>query len=66
MSQVEKIESQIAKLSSADLAAFRRWFVEFDASAWDQQFEADVKDGRLDSLAEDALQDHVAGRSREL
>lgn len=66
MSQVEKIEIQIAELSSAELAAFRKWFVEFDASAWDRQLEADVKAGRLDGLAENALKDHAAGRSREI
>ena len=66
MSQVEKIENQIAELSSTELAAFRKWFVQFDASAWDLQFEADAKAGRLDRLAETALKDHAAGRSREL
>jgi len=66
MSRVKKIENQISELSSAELAAFRDWFVEFDASAWDRQFEADVKAGKLDSLAEKALNDRAAGRSREL
>jgi hypothetical protein len=63
MSQLEKIESQLAGLSSAELAAFRKWFSEFDAAAWDQQFESDVKAGRLDALADAALKVHVqAGR----
>lgn len=66
MSRVEKIESQITELSSEELAALRKWFIEFDASNWDQQFEADVKAGKLDSLAECALDDHAAGRSRKL
>ena len=66
MSQVEKVESQIAGFSSDELAAFRRWFFEFGASAWDRQFEADVMAGRLDGLAEIALQGHVSGRSTEL
>jgi len=66
MSRVEKIESQVSELSSAELAAFRDWFAEFDASAWDRQFEADVKAGKLNSLAEKALNDDAAGRSKEL
>ena len=66
MSRVEKIVSQVGELSSAELAAFREWFAEFDASAWDRQFEADVKAGKFDSLADQALDDHAAGRSREL
>lgn len=66
MSQLEQIESQLAGLSSAELAAFRKWFAEFDGAAWDRQFEADVKAGRLDALADAALQDHAAGRSTKL
>jgi len=66
MSRLENIESQIAQLTSAELAVLRKWFAEFDASAWDRQFEADVKSGKLDSLAEQALSDHAAGRSTEL
>jgi hypothetical protein len=65
MSRVEKIESQIGELSSAELAAIRDWFAEFDASAWDRQFEADVKAGKLNSLAEKALNDDAAGRSKQ-
>jgi hypothetical protein len=60
------IESAIADLPPDDLAKFRAWFVEFDADAWDQQIEEDVKSGRLDELAEEALQDHAAGRTTEL
>jgi len=66
MSRVEKIVSQVGELSSAELAAFREWFAKFDASAWDRQFETDVKAGKFDNLAEQALEDHAAGRSREL
>src|SRR3954463_5178065 len=63
MSQVEKIEDQIAELSAADLAALRRWFAEFDANVWDRQFEFDAMAGKLERLAENALQEHDAGRS---
>jgi hypothetical protein len=41
------------------------WFAEFDANAWDRLFEADLKAGRLDGLAGDALKDYAAGRSKE-
>jgi hypothetical protein len=33
----------------------------FDADAWDPQFEADVKAGRLDVLADEALAGIRAG-----
>ena len=42
---------QIEKLSPEELAAFRIWYAAFDAEAWNRQFEADVKAGKLDLLA---------------
>jgi len=38
----------------------------FDAEVWDQQFEEDVAAGRLEQLAEEALQDLRAGRCTDL
>ena len=66
MSKVENIESQIKKFSPEELTTFREWFTKFDAEVWDRQFDADVKVGKLDSLAERALRDHAAGRSTKL
>ena len=66
MSKVEAIEQQIEELSPAELAAFRRWYAAFDAEAWDRQFEADVKAGKLDSLADKALQALAAGKSTKI
>lgn len=64
MTKVEKLEQEIAALSGKELSEFRRWYAEFDAAAWDRQFEADAESGALDSLADEALADHAAGRSR--
>lgn len=64
MTRVEKLEREITTLSGTELSEFRRWFAEFDASAWDRQLEADVNAGALDGLADEALADHLAGRSR--
>jgi hypothetical protein len=66
MSKVELIEQQIEKLSPAELAAFRRWYAAFDAEAWDLQFEANVKAGKLDVLADKALHSHAAGKSTKI
>jgi len=63
MSKVEKIESQIRELNPDELNALRRWFLEFDGDLWDRQIEADVRTGKLDSLANEALRDHENGRS---
>ena len=66
VSLVEKIEHQIRELSDEELRALRAWFADYDSEVWDRQFEADVKAGKLDSLAERALSDHAAGRSTKL
>ena len=64
MTKVEKLEQEIASLSGKELSEFRRWYAAFDAAAWDRRFEADAQSGALDALAEEALADHAAGRSR--
>jgi hypothetical protein len=63
MNKVESIEKEIEKLSSEELANFRTWYAAFDAEAWDREFEADVKAGKLDALAEKALRDHSSGQT---
>jgi hypothetical protein len=65
MGSVKEIEEAVLRLSAAELAAFRAWFAEFDAEAWDRQIEGDVAAGRLDSLADEAIQDLRAGRCTE-
>jgi hypothetical protein len=65
MRKVEEIEQQIQNLSGTELVEFRKWFAEFDAQAWDRQFEADVKAGKLDALAEAARKVHKEGKSTE-
>ena len=66
MGKLEALENQIQSLSPEELARFREWFLEFDWSAWDRQFESDVGAGKLDSLAERALQQHDDGKSTPL
>jgi hypothetical protein len=66
MGTVEDISQAVRRLSQAELKAFRAWFAEFDAVAWDQQFDKDVEAGRLDSLAEEALEDLDQGRCTDL
>ena len=66
MSTVQDIEKAVSKLAPTDLSAFRAWFAEFDAEAWDKQFEQDVAAGRLDKLADEALNDLREGRCTNL
>ena len=66
MSKVENLEQKIQDLTPSELAAFRRWFREFDAQVWDRQIEEDIREGRLDKLADEALASHRAGKSKEI
>ena len=66
MTKVEKIEQDIRKLDRKKLLTFRRWFREYDSDEWDRQIEEDVRAGKLDKLAEEALAEHRAGKSKEI
>lgn len=52
---LQAIERAVSQLSPDELAEFRVLFAEFDAIAWDRQFEEDVATGKLDALGEKAL-----------
>lgn len=65
MGNVRSIEKAVESLPPSELAEFRRWFAEFDASAWDRQIEQDATGGKLDQLAAEALCDHRAGPAKE-
>ncbi len=66
MTTLEDIEKAVTELPADQLAKFRAWFEEFEATRFDQRIDRDVKAGRLDRLAEQALADLRAGRTREL
>jgi hypothetical protein len=66
MGSIPEIEAAVRGLSPSDLSDFRKWFQEFDAEALDRQLEQDVQFGRLDALAEEAINDAQEGRCTDL
>jgi hypothetical protein len=66
MGKVEQIEREVQELTPTELGAFRKWFLEFDAEAWDHQIEADARTGKLDRLAAQALKAFESGSCSEL
>jgi len=62
MIMLEEIEDAVRRLSPEEPAAFRPWCAQLDAAAWDRQIEEDVAAGRLDALADEALNDLREGR----
>ena len=66
MTTAEDIEKAVEQLPPKELARFRAWFEAFDAQQFDATIERDARAGKLDTLADEALAAHRAGRSREL
>lgn len=66
MTKIERLEREIQNLSSAELAAFREWFREYDSNEWDQRIEEDSRAGKLDGLAKESLAAHEAGETKRL
>ena len=66
MNKIEAIEKQIESLSPEELAAFRKWYHEFDALVWDRQLESDIRTGKLDTLADEAIDAQKSGKCTEL
>jgi hypothetical protein len=66
MPSLQRLESQIAALPEPELRQFRSWFDEFDAQRWDSTLAADISNGKLDSLAAEALAQYGAGQCKSL
>jgi hypothetical protein len=66
MTTIQDIEKAVSHLPEPELGEFRAWFADFDAQKWDNQIEADAIAGKLDKLAELALQELEDGRCQKL
>jgi hypothetical protein len=63
---VDELKKAVSQLPPEERAKFRAWWQEFDGDEWDRQIEADIKAGKFDALAEEAIAEHKAGLSRKL
>jgi hypothetical protein len=59
LSTVQEIEAAIAKLNETELAEIRSWI-------WERDIERDAVSGKLDVVAEEALQEHRGGKTTRL
>ncbi|MGH6805167.1 MAG: hypothetical protein ACREC3_17655 [Methyloceanibacter sp.] len=66
MTNVEEIEKAIAGLSPEEFSRLKEFVDELNERQFDQRIERDASTGKLDWLADEALADHKAGRSRRL
>ena len=66
MTTVDAITTAIAELPPEQVEQIRAWLNERAEANWDAQIEQDERAGRLNALAERALTEHRAGRTRPL
>jgi hypothetical protein len=59
MGTVQEIERANERLSDAEVAESRAWL-------WDRDIERDIAAGRLDAVAEEAIEEHRSGKTRKL
>jgi hypothetical protein len=66
MLQIEQIITSIESLSEQEFAKLRDWITERDWEKWDRQIEKDSKDGKLDFLVAEAINEKQNGKLRKL
>lgn len=63
MQTITEIEDAIGRLSEDEMFMLVERLESKMADTWDRQIEGDVRNGRLNKIAQQALAEHRAGRS---
>ena len=63
---IEDLEKAIAGLPPDQYAEFRTWFDAFDADRFDRKIERDARAGKLDRLADQAIEELRKDPARQL
>jgi hypothetical protein len=66
MSTVAEIEKALQTIPLGDPLKIADWLQQYLDEKWDAQIDADIDAGRLDKLADMAIEDHRAGRVKPL
>ena len=66
MASIDEVKSVIAHLPEKEFNSFVGWFVKFEEERWDKELEKDIADGKLDNLADEALNEFDVGKCSEL
>jgi hypothetical protein len=62
---IEDLEKAVAGLPPDQYAEFRTWFETFEADRFDRKIERDAQAGKLDRLADQAIEDFRKGRAAD-
>jgi len=63
---IQEIEAAITKLPLKRLIELSTWFEEYQARTWDQQIQADLTMGRLDTILAAVDAEYEAGLAQPL
>ena len=63
MNNLLEIEAAIERLPRTEVFTLGEWLRERLEAEWDREFEEDVAAGRLDTLAQRAVDEHRSGKS---
>lgn len=66
MKNVKELEKAITNLSAEDYKELRDWFERYETELWDKQLEKDVKSGKLNTFANEAIQEYKNSSCSEL
>ena len=66
MTTVSELQQAILDLSEADYSELRRWLLYKDWERWESEFDEDVRAGKLDALAAEALKAKARGDLKDL
>lgn len=66
MLTLEQIEAAILTLTSPELDRLKQWLADLDYQRWDEQLEQDILAGKLDTLAQEAIDEFNSGQSRKI
>jgi len=65
VSTVKEIETAIERLPREELFKLTDWISSRFADEWDREIEEDIRAGRFDTLAEQALSEFRAGQTTQ-
>lgn len=66
MTTISELQEAILGLSEDDYSKLRRWLLDQDWELWEREFDEDVRAGKLDALASEALEAKAKGDLKDL
>jgi hypothetical protein len=64
VSTVDDIKRAIERLPKPEFWKLSAWVIRKHDDEWDRQIEKDIRGGKLDKLAEEAIEEYKAGKTR--